>query len=149
MRAFRKRPWAGLTVDMTPLIDVVFLIIIFFIILINFSEMHLHNVRLPKADEAHPSRVTEDAKVTITVKGRDVIFLERQKLQVRDLSALLRKSHADPAKLTIQIRANENVPYEIIRQIMLELAHSGIAKVEFSAWQETPERLDEELHDAA
>jgi biopolymer transport protein ExbD len=149
MRAFRKRPWASLSVDMTPLIDVIFLIIIFFIIMINFSEMHLHNVRLPKADEARRSQVAEDVKLRITIKTQDVILFERKKIRVRNLPAVLRETHADPTKLTIQIRANENVPYEVIKQIMLELAHSGISKVEFSAWQETPEPFDGDSDDAA
>jgi biopolymer transport protein ExbD len=149
MRTFRKRPWAGLSVDLTPLIDVIFLIIIFFIIMINFSEMHLHNVKLPKADEARRSRVAEDAKLPITIKTHDVILFERKRIQVSDLPAALRTKHADPARLTIQIRANENVPYEVIKQIMVELAHAGVAKVEFSAWQDTPEPLDEASDDAA
>ncbi|MEL0083145.1 MAG: biopolymer transporter ExbD, partial [Gammaproteobacteria bacterium] len=55
MRAYRKRPWARLVVDMTPLIDVIFLIIIFFIILINFSQVHIRNVILPNADQAYVS----------------------------------------------------------------------------------------------
>jgi biopolymer transport protein ExbD len=149
MRAFRRRPWAGLSVDLTPLIDVIFLIIIFFIIMINFSEMHLHNVRLPKADEAHRSLIAEDAKLPITIKAEDVILFERRRIQVRDLPAALRAKHADPAKLTIQIRANDNVPYKIIKQIMLQLALSGIANIEFSAWQQTPEPFSEASNDAA
>ena len=149
MRAFRKRPWASLSVDMTPLIDVIFLIIIFFIIMINFSEMHLHNVNLPNADEARSSQVAQDAKMQITIKTQDVILFERRKIRVRDLPEVLRANHADPMKLTIQIRASDNVPYEVIKEIMLELAHSGIAKVEFSAWQETPEPFDGDSDDAA
>jgi biopolymer transport protein ExbD len=117
--------------------------------MINFSEMHLHNVRLPKADESLRSRVAEDAKLPITIKTQDVILFERKRIQVRDLRAVLRANHADPATLTIQIRANENVPYEVIKQIMLELAQAGIAKVEFSAWQETPEPFDEASDDEA
>jgi biopolymer transport protein ExbD len=149
MRAFRKRPWASLSVDMTPLIDVIFLIIIFFIIMINFSEMHLHNVRLPKADEARGSQVADDAKMRITVKTEDAILFEREKIRVGNLPAVLRASHADPARLTIQIRANENVPYEVIKRIMLELAHSGISKIEFSTWPEAPEPPSRDSDDAA
>ncbi len=149
MRAFRKRPWATLDVNMTPLIDVIFLIIIFFIIMINFSEMHIHNVRLPKADEAGRSQVAEDAKLRITIKAEDVILFERKKIRVPNLPAVLRAHHADPAKLTIQIRATENVAYEVIRQIMLELTRLGISKIEFSAWQEHPEPFDGSSDDEA
>lgn len=149
MRAFRRRPWASLSVDMTPLIDVIFLIIIFFIIMINFSEIHLHDVPLPKADEARGSQVAEDEKMRVVVKTEDTVLFEREQIRVSDLPAVLRASHADPSRLTIQIRANENVPYQVIRQIMLELAHSGISQIEFSAWPEAPEPPSRDSDDAA
>jgi len=55
VRAFRKREWASFVVNMTPLIDVVFLIIIFFIMIMSFYEFLPKNVILPNADEAKPS----------------------------------------------------------------------------------------------
>ena len=52
MRTYRKREWSSLVVNMTPLINVIFLITVFMIIMINFSEVFLREVNLPKADEA-------------------------------------------------------------------------------------------------
>ena len=141
MRAYRKRPWAPFVVNMTPLIDVVFLIIIFFIIMINFSEMHIRNVILPKADEAQKSLTTNKLKIPITIKSEDSIFWEREEIQVRNLPALLARIRPDPNDITVQIRANEDVPYDAVKQVMLQLALARINKIEFSAWKETLEPL--------
>ena len=52
MRAYRKRRWTSIAVNMTPLIDVVFLIIIFFIMIMNVTDVLSSKVTLPLADEA-------------------------------------------------------------------------------------------------
>ena len=147
MRAYRKRPWAPFVVNMTPLIDVVFLIIIFFIIMINFSEMHIRNVILPRADEAQKSLATNKLNIPITIKSEDSIFWEREEVQVRSLPDLLARIRPDPDDITVQIRADENVPYDVIRQIMLKLALARVNKIEFSTWKETPEPLTGHVDD--
>jgi len=147
MRAYRKRPWAPFVVNMTPLIDVVFLIIIFFIIMINFSEMHIRNVILPKADQAQKSRVAHASKIPITVKSEDMVFWERKRIEVRNLPELLGTMRTGPEAITVQIRANEDVPYAVIKQIMLQLAAARIQRIEFSTWKQEPEPLEVEPDD--
>jgi biopolymer transport protein ExbD len=142
MRAYRKRPWAALLVNMTPLIDVVFLIIIFFIIMINFSEVHLRTVNLPKADEATKSRVENRLKIPITVKSKDLIFWERQRLQLSELSDIIKRQGVDTQDITIQIRANEDVAYEVIKEVLLRLALLHIDKIEFATTDEAPDPLE-------
>lgn len=145
MRAFRKRRWAGLIVNMTPLIDVVFLNIIFFILLINFTELPIKNVQLPSADEAKKSEILQQLKLPITVTSEELIFLDRKKILLGDLTNLLKSRMASQHTLTVQIRADENVPYEIIKKVMLKMAEANISKVEFSTYQETPAPLEKDM----
>ena len=145
MRAYRKRPWSELVVNMTPLIDVVFMIIIFFILLINFSEIYIKDINLPKADEAGVSQVDEKFKIPIVIKSEDIIFLDREKINIAGLHERLIKRYTDPENITIQIRADENISYRIIKDVMLELARMRISKVEFSAWKEEPNQLEKDL----
>ena len=147
MRAYRKRSWATLAVNMTPLIDVVFLIIIFFIILINFSEMHIRKVNLPKADEAHQSRVDKSRKIPVIIKSEDMIFLDRKKIYMRSLADILKTGYKDPNDITVQIRADENVPYEVIKQVMHQLSLARVSKIEFSTLKEDLEPLEKVIND--
>jgi biopolymer transport protein ExbD len=142
MRTFRKRPWAALLVNMTPLIDVVFLIIIFFIIMINFSEAHLRTVNLPKADEATKSRVENKLKIPITIKTKDLVFWERQQLHISQLAGIIKSQGVDTQDVTVQIRANEDVAYEVIKEILLKLAMLHIDKIEFATTDEAPDPLE-------
>ena len=145
MRVYRKRPWAAVVINMTPLIDVVFLIIIFFIIMINFSEIHLRTVRLPNADEAKKSVIENKLKIPITIKSKDMIFWERQQLHLRELPDIVKKIGKDPQDITVQIRANEHVVYEVIKEVMMKLARLHINKVEFAAHDGSPDPLEKDV----
>ena len=144
MRAHRKRPWAELVVNMTPLIDVVFLIIIFFIIMINFSERHIRNVALPNADEAKKSHIEKKFKIPITIKSKDVIFLERTKVSLSDLAGRLSSDIVNKNTVTIEVRADESVPYQVIKEVMIKMAQAQISKIEFSTYQDEPTPLAKE-----
>lgn len=144
MRAYRKRPWAAMAVNMTPLIDVVFLIIIFFIIMINFSEMHIRKVELPKADEVRQSKVDKQLKMLIVIKSKDMILLERKKIQVAHLAEALNSGQNLPQDITITIQAEKNVPYEVIKDVMHKLSLANISKIEFSALKGSPAPLQKD-----
>ncbi len=149
MRTHRKRPRAALMVNMTPLIDVVFLIIIFFIIMINFSEMHLKNVNLPRADESKESIFEKRSKIHLTIKSQDEIFLERKKVTLENLADILKRKLANPKDTTVQLRADENVTYDVIKKIMIKAALTHINKIEFSTCIEEPIPLEKDLtHEA-
>lgn len=147
MRAYKKRPWATMAVNMTPLIDVVFLIIIFFIIMINFSEMHIREISLPKADEALPSQVEKKLKISLVVKSEDVLFINRKEIRLAELPRFLESGSVPPTNLTVDLRADENVAYEVIRHVMQKLSAANISKIEFSTLQDQPEPLQEDVAD--
>jgi len=147
MHTRRKRHWAALAVNMTPLIDVVFLIIIFFIVMINFSEMHIRKVNLPKADEARHSLEAKDQKITIAIKSDGLIFLQRKKIDIHNLANALRGSHQQPEQITVQIRADMDVPYEVLKKIMTTLARARYCKIEFSTLKREPDPLEEDASD--
>ena len=144
MKAYRKRPWPAMAVNMTPLIDVVFLIIIFFIIMINFSEMHIRQVSLPKADETRVSRVDKRLKMPIIIKSEDMIFLDRTKIQVSQLKSIHKIKPGMPMDATVIIQADERVPYGVIKAVMRQLSLANISRIEFSTVKDQPEPLQED-----
>ena len=144
MKAYRKRPWSALAVNMTPLIDVVFLIIIFFIIMINFSEMHIRRVILPKADETRESRVDRRLKMPIIIKSEDMVFLDRTRIKVPQLKSIYRIRPDMPKDVTVVIQADERVPYGVVKVVMHQLSLANISRIEFSTVKEQPEPLQED-----
>ncbi len=144
MRAYRKRIWSAMAVNMTPLIDVVFLIIIFFIIMINFSEMHIRKLDLPRASETQASIVDKRLKISLTIKSKDMVLLDRAKIQLSQLHRLRKIKPGLPRDLSVLIQADEKVPYGVIKKAMQQLSHANIQKIEFSTVKDRPSPLQED-----
>ena len=143
MRAFRKRSWAAMAVNLTPLIDVVFLIIIFFIIMINFSEMHIRKINLPKADQAIDSLVDKTFILPVIIKSREVVYLDRTRVHLESLTSALMEKQRRMARIQVQVLADELVPYEVIKDVLFKLSSAGIGKIEFSTIKDKPDPLQE------
>ena len=147
MRTHRKRKWSSLTVNMIPLINVIFLINIFIVMMINFSEVLIKRVTLPKADEAKQSTEQLIQKILVTVKSEDVLFLGRIRVALDDLEYAIRKSVPYHQSSTVQLRGEENVTYDVVEKVMLKIAALGITRIEFSASKEPVPPLERDVKD--
>jgi biopolymer transport protein ExbD len=136
MRAYRKTPWSTLTINMTPLFDVVFLMIIFFMTILNFSELLVQEVTLPEADAAEKAKEMTPETVVITILAEDSVVVGGTKITPDSLEALLRKRGSPKTK--IQLRGDENVTYDTVQKVMQGVADAGIAAIDLQT------RRDEE-----
>ena len=150
MRTHRKREWSSLTVNMVPLINVIFLITIFIVMMINFSEVILKKVNLPKADEAREVKEQIIRKILITVKSEDLIFLGNKRVSLDNLEHMLWQIVHDPQGSTVQLRGEENLTYDVVQKVMQIVATLGITRIEFSTRKEavTPLEKDVENEDS-
>ena len=147
MRTHRKRKWSSLTVNMIPLINVIFLINIFIVMMINFSEVLIKRVTLPKADEAKESTEQLMKKILVTVKSKDVVFLGRTRVTLDDLEYAIKKTVPYHQGSTVQLRGEENVTYDVVEKVMLKIAALGITRIEFSASKEPVPPLERDVRD--
>ena len=99
-------------VNMTPMIDCVFLLLIFFLVATRFEEAERDmNVLLPDANEAMP--ITERPKdLYINVSQQGEFSVLGQKLNEQQLLGVLQKSAANnPGKQIVYIRADKRCPF--------------------------------------
>jgi biopolymer transport protein ExbD len=145
MRTYRKREWSSLTVNMVPLINVIFLITIFIVMMINFSEVILKKVNLPKADEAREVKEQIIRKILITVKSEDLIFLGNKRVSLDNLEHMLWQIVHDPQGSTVQLRGEENLTYDVVQKVMQIVATLGITRIEFSTLLEAVTPLEKDV----
>jgi len=137
MRAYRRRPWSSLVMNATPLIDVIFLLIIFFLLTINFTDVIARRVTLPKADEAREMNDRAASRLQITIKSSQTIFVGTRSGPLSSLSSALTEALRGVAKnapedVTVQLLGDENVEYAVIQAAMEQIALLGIKRIEFS-----------------
>jgi len=81
------------SLDLTPLIDTVFILLIFFILTTTFSKPMLE-VFLPKADSAAVKELNQE-KLTVTVTEDNRIFFENDPVAPEEIAARLEKLSKD------------------------------------------------------
>jgi biopolymer transport protein ExbD len=113
--------------DMTPMIDVTFQLIAFFIFVLNFTEVDQdQRVNLPLSELARPPEVPYDEPLTIQLMSNETIVFAGDTLTREGLkSALLREAQiikAHPEKkvtdVTVIIRADRNAATGKVQELI-------------------------------
>lgn len=96
-------------INITPLIDVVFLLLIFFMVSSTFRQSPGIEVALPQAQNAAEQ---EQSPYEIVVRADGTLFYRNQELTRDELQAeLIRLKEAEPA-VTLVLRADEGAPFQ-------------------------------------
>jgi biopolymer transport protein ExbD len=129
----------------TPLIDVIFLMNIFFLLTINFSDVISRSISLPKADEARAADQRAAGRIAVTVKSADAVFIGARSIPMAEVDAgieeVLLEQSLDPQKTVVQVLCDENLPYEVVQTVLQKAAQRGISRIEFSALIEPAQPL--------
>jgi biopolymer transport protein ExbD len=110
----RAREKKSITLNLTPLIDMVFLLLIFFL-LTSFYTRPSHAVTLPESDTAEQDR-TEG--VNLTIKKDGVILLGAEPVLPDELPLLLEREFLTVQKKEINILADRGVTYGRIIEVL-------------------------------
>ena len=124
----------GLQFNITPLIDVVFLLIIFFLVASHFiRNEQVEPVELPTATQG---RDEEEAasRVLVTVATDRRLLLGGQEATIDEIERKLQlvvEEHGAGAT-ELRIRADRTVPYSVVEPLLLAAARCGVTKVRFA-----------------
>ena len=127
------KPQVG-RMNLVPMIDVVFLLIIFFIVSNNMIQQDTAiAVDLPKAETGILPQDQQARWLTITIPRQGALFVGAEPLDKAELQQLMeesRKNWGEEAK--VRIRTDKSVPYGEIKSILLMAAENGIINVSFA-----------------
>jgi biopolymer transport protein ExbD len=136
MRVPASASRGGLGFNMTPMIDVVFLLIIFFLVSSHLAQQETQlELDLPAA--ASGERPGEDAirRVVVNVLpgGEGRIQVGAKVVPPQDLEQLIGyESRQTGGKLEVRIRSDRRAPYRLVEPIMIACAKAGVWKVTFA-----------------
>ncbi|OGW60214.1 MAG: protein TolR [Nitrospirae bacterium RBG_16_64_22] len=113
-------------INVTPLVDVVLVLLIIFMVTAPMMQQGL-DVNLPKASaKALPA---EEEKMVVTITKKQEIYLNKTKFAVGDLRSKLRAIYADRTRKEIFLKADRDVSYGFVVQVMAEIKKAGIEKL--------------------
>lgn len=123
-------------INVTPLIDVVMVMIVFFLIVGKLAADERSAVDLPPAD-AHP-RPADASPIIINIDPDGAIVLRGRTIPAAALQSELLTEAALHPDLTVQIRADRTLRYEAIQPVVSACRESGITTVRLAATEDSP-----------
>ncbi|MDY6850855.1 MAG: biopolymer transporter ExbD [Thermodesulfobacteriota bacterium] len=134
---FKIKPREDPVIEITPLIDVVFLLLLFFMVTTRFISLPGLKVTLPGIKPGSMVTATSKIEVQITVSGD--IYVAGNPVSPADLPAALKKNAPDPASAVVILMADEKVSHGRVVSIMDVIRRQGLKRVVLAArWDKEP-----------
>ncbi|MCU7846036.1 MAG: biopolymer transporter ExbD [Candidatus Thiodiazotropha sp. (ex Monitilora ramsayi)] len=130
----RPHPRKTPEVDITPLIDVVFLLLIFFMVSTTFDREAQILVELPEATGEEAQHEQEELDITIDAAG--VFFINQQEVintEIETLKRAIQKAVGDNKDLPVIINADARTPHQAVMTAMDAASQLGLVRMTFSA----------------
>lgn len=118
--------------ELTPMIDVVFLLIAFFMTLISFISAELVDLELPEAEQASiPEEPGDRQYISVDVSGQ--IYYGATPITEEALTAQLTALKAELPQLKVFLRADSNTAHRYVSKVMEATAQAGIFDLIFAS----------------
>jgi biopolymer transport protein ExbD len=131
MKLSRHKPPSSLAFNMTPMIDIVFLLIIFFMTVSQITRTVDFPLPLPRVTEGDQNSITSSITINLDLAG--TLIIGGQKLSLANtLNAIenqLKKSDNNPKRIKIQIRCDRNCESRHVTKLLESLARLGFTNV--------------------
>ncbi len=117
-------------INLTPMLDVVFIMLIFFIVTASFIKEAGIDV---KRHDAQTAMKVENANILIAISANDEIWIDRRLIDPRAVRANIERLHAENPKGSVVIQADKKSTNEMLVIVMDASRQAGVYNVSIAA----------------
>lgn len=134
MRVPNSTQRSSVGINMTPLIDVVFQLLIFFLVSSHLSKQEAQMaLPLPTADSGFEQAVDDSPRVTLNVLADGQLVLAGRHISAEELPGRLQQLVATSGPdVEVRVRSDRNVEYRRVEPLLLACARVGVKNVVFA-----------------
>ena len=118
------------TIDLTPMLDVVFIMLIFFIVTASFVKESGIEVNRPDAPTAVKQ---EKANILVAISANNEIYIDRRRVDQRSVRANIERLHAENPQGSVIIQADEESNTKALIGVMDSARAAGVFNVSIAA----------------
>ena len=115
-------------IDLTPMLDVVFIMLIFFIVTASFVKELGFDVNRPDAQQQQPKK-SEVKNILVNITDDGELFVNRRRVNAEALTANIKRLHAESPKGTVVIQADDDSKNELLITVMDAARKAGVYDV--------------------
>ena len=116
--------------NITPMLDVVFILLIFFIVTANFIKDPGLEINRPDSETAE---ITENAAILIAIGPAGEIYMEGRRIDVRQVKANVIRLMAENPQGAVVMQADEKATAEKIIAVMDEVREAGVIDISIAS----------------
>lgn len=118
-------------IEMLPLIDVVFLLLVVFIYTMLSMAVHRGlDVNLP---ESEASVIEKQLILSVTIDEKGLIYIDDQRVDIEELTESLEAMTVDKKNPGVLLFADKNIPYQEIFKVLDRIRLAGLNRISLQA----------------
>lgn len=121
--------------DMTPMLDIVFIMLIFFIVTTSFVKESGVTVNTPQAATASKQ---EKVNIFIALTASGEVWIDRRPVDPRSVLAIVARLHADNPEGSVIIQSDVDAPTGKLVEIMDQVRLAGVEGIAIAADRAAP-----------
>ena len=130
MRRKRSKEADESEINLTPMLDVVFIMLIFFIVTASFVKESGIDISRPNAATAE---VKEKGNILIAISETGEIWIDKRRVDVRAVRANIERLHAENPQGSVVIQADTDSKNGLLVQVMDAARQAGVFNVSIAA----------------
>ena len=113
-------------IDLTPMLDVVFIMLIFFIVTASFLKEAGIEVNRPEASTSQPK---ENVNILVAISANNEVWMDKRRIDVRAVRANIERLHAENPKGAVVIQADNQSNTETVAAVLDAAREAGVYDV--------------------
>ncbi|GAB3291180.1 MULTISPECIES: biopolymer transporter ExbD [Idiomarinaceae] len=127
-KRFREEEDAA--IDMTPMLDIVFIMLIFFIVTTSFVKEAGIDVNKPEASQAEKK---PSANIFIAIRANGEVWMDKRMVDVERVGANIERLLAEQPTDIVVIQADKEAKHGVVVKVMDQIKEAGIDKISIAA----------------
>lgn len=117
-------------INITPMLDVVFIMLIFFIVTTSFTKETGAAISRPEAAQAAALR---NGTILIGIKANDDIWMSKRSIELREVRQMVERARGENPEGSVVIVADRGARIATVTQVMDQVRMAGVESVAISA----------------
>ncbi len=117
-------------INITPMLDIVFIMLIFFIVTTSFTKETGAAITKPEAEQAVSLR---NGTILIGVRSNDDIYMSKRQIELREVRSMVERAKAENPEGSVVIVADKDSRIGTVTQIMDQVRLAGVEGIAISA----------------
>ena len=127
----KQQDQGGAEIDLTPMLDVVFIMLIFFIVVASFIKEA--GVEVNRPDDTQPANPEDSTSILVEVASDNQIWMENRRVDIRAVRANIQRLLAEDPEAPVTIKVEKGAEAGIVVDVADAARESGVVAVNWAS----------------